>query len=124
MSGPVERRRAFRAGLSAESVAAWLLRLKGYRILARRFRIASGEVDIIARRGSCVAFVEVKARPDMVLAVEAITPRQRHRIAAAARGWVARHPRHASLTLRFDAVLVMPLRWPVHIPAAFEIDIG
>jgi putative endonuclease len=54
---------AFRTGLSAEGRAAAYLMLKGYRILARRFRTPYGEIDIVARRRNLLAFVEVKAAP-------------------------------------------------------------
>src|SRR3954453_22807848 len=60
-----ERVAAFRTGLSAESRAAALLIAKGYRILAKRFRTPHGEIDIIARKRSLVAFVEVKARSSL-----------------------------------------------------------
>jgi putative endonuclease len=121
--GTALRREAFRLGLGAEARAAWLLRLKGYRILARRFRVGGGEADIVARRGGSLVFVEVKARPDLDQALVAILPRQQRRIAAAARAWLARHPSQAGMTVRFDAVLVAPGRWPRHLPRAFEIDV-
>jgi len=124
MSGDADRRRAFLWGLSAESVAAWFLRLRGYRILARRYRTPAGEADIVARRGSRLVFVEVKARATLATALEAITPRQQRRVAAAARSWIARHPGDAALCLRFDAIFVTPARWPLHIENAFEVDIG
>jgi len=116
------RRRAFRLGLGAETRAAWLLRCKGYRILARRFRSKGGEADIVARRGDALVFVEVKARGDLDAAALAILPRQQRRIAAAARAWLARHPGQMMLALRFDAILVAPGRWPRHVVRAFEVD--
>jgi putative endonuclease len=120
MRGAGERRRAFRWGLGAETVAAWLLRLKGYTILGRRIRMKNGEVDLIARRAGTVVFVEVKARGTNETAAEAITPRQQRRIVAAAEAWLARHPSHAGATLRFDAVLVAPRSFPRHIVDAFS----
>ncbi len=71
------RRRAYGRGRRAETLAAWWLRLKGYRILARGFRVASGEIDLIARRGRVLVHVEVKARASLEEAREALTPRQR-----------------------------------------------
>jgi putative endonuclease len=122
MGDAAARRAAFRLGLDAEAQAAWLLRLKGYRILARRLRTRLGEADIVATRGCVVAFVEVKARPTLAEAAEAVAPRQRQRIVAAARAWLARNPGHAKATIRFDAVLAAPGCWPQHLVSAFEAD--
>jgi putative endonuclease len=117
------RRKAFRFGLGAETQAVWLLRLKGYAILARRYRTPGGEADIVARRGSMLVFIEVKARADLAIAREAITPAQQRRIAAAARAWLARNPADMASSLRFDAIFVAPGRWPTHIVGAFERDV-
>lgn len=115
-----ERVAAFRSGLSAESrCAAWLI-AKGYRIVARRFRSPFGEIDIIARRSSTVAFIEVKARPTLDEAAEAVTPHQQQRIIAAAEAWLARHPQYSSYQLRFDAMLIAPGHLPRHLTAAFD----
>ena len=114
------RRAAYRWGLSAETRAAWYLCLKGYRILARRFRGASGEIDLIARRGQTIAFVEVKARPGEAEALEAVDWRSRRRIEATALGWVARHPGFADFTWRYDIIIVRPGRWPRHLAGAFR----
>src|SRR5438105_5328745 len=117
-----ERRAAFRRGASAETRATLLLLVKGYRILARRWQSPVGEIDIVARRRRVLIFVEVKARARLDDAAEAVSQRQRRRIAAAAQAWLAIHPEHASAEIRFDAVLVMPRRWPRHIPAAFDVS--
>jgi putative endonuclease len=121
-AGTERRRQARRAGKRGETAAAWLLRLKGYRILARDLRIGPGEVDIVALRGRTLAFVEVKARPDADLAKLAIGPAQRRRIAGAASAFLARHPRLAGHTVRFDALLVAPRRIPIHIVNAWTAD--
>src|SRR5262245_51942280 len=115
-----ERVTAFRVGLSAESRAAAYLIAKGFRIVARRFRSPVGEVDIVARRGRLLIFVEVKARNRLDDAAESLLPRQQRRIAAAAAAWLAGRPDDAESNIRFDAVLVAPGRIPRHIPAAFE----
>ncbi|MBI3275131.1 MAG: YraN family protein, partial [Methylocystis sp.] len=63
---PIEARRArHRGGLRAETLAALWLTYKFYKLLARRYRARDGEVDIIARRGRTIAFVEVKARGEL-----------------------------------------------------------
>jgi putative endonuclease len=115
-----QRRIAFRFGISAESRAAAYLVAKGYRILGRRFRTPVGEIDIVARRRGVLVFVEVKARESFDAAAEAIGPRQRHRIIAAAQCWLAAHPQDAGRAMRFDVVLIVPGRLPRHLPAAFD----
>lgn len=117
-----ERVAAFRTGLSAESRAAALLVAKGYRIVSRRFRSPVGEVDIIARRGRTLIFVEVKARSTLDGAAELLLPRQQRRIAAAAAAWLAKCPDDIESHIRFDAILVAPGRIPRHIEAAFEAE--
>ncbi len=94
--------------------------MKGYRVLARRYRSPAGEIDIVARRGATLVFVEVKARERFDDAAEAIGPHQRRRIIAAARMWLAAHPQDLSRPMRFDAVLVVPHRLPRHLEAAFD----
>ncbi len=106
----------------AERVAIILLRLKFYSILARRYRIRGGEIDIIARRGDTIAFVEVKARSSLEEARSAITPAKRRRLSRAARVWLAANPYAAGFTLRGDAVFVAPWRLPRHLPAAIELE--
>ena len=116
-----QRRRAWRAGISGETLAVWLLRLKGYRILSRRFRCPQGEIDIVARRGAVISFVEVKVRSaGGVDLAESITPRQRHRIERAASVFLQRHPALAEYSLRFDALLIRNGHWPQHIADAWR----
>lgn len=113
-------------GKRAEILAAWWLRLKGYRVLARGYTIGrgrgAGEVDLIVRRGNVIAFVEVKARASLSEAAHAITPTQQSRIARAARAFVADRPKLAACVLRFDAVLVIPRAFPRHISDAWRMD--
>ena len=116
-----ERRRgAHLYGLKAELIAALLLRLKGYTILARRFVVSGGEIDLIARRGGVIAFVEVKARATLDDAAFAVTARQQQRIIDAAQAWLMAHPEHAEFELRFDAMLIAPRSLPRHLLAAFD----
>lgn len=111
---------AFRTGLSAESRACIYLIAKGYRILARRFRTPHGEIDVVARRGGTLAFIEVKARAQLDDAAYAVTPHQQQRIANAAQIWLMTHPDHANLDCRFDAILIAPKHFPRHLKAAFD----
>ena len=119
-----DRRRAYLRGLGAEGRARLWLRLKGYAILARRYRTPLGEIDIIARKGRVLCFIEVKARASLDLARAAIGPAQQQRILRAAAFWIGRNRRYAEFDMRFDAVLVAPGRWPRHIAGAFTDEDG
>jgi putative endonuclease len=120
MATPADARRqaAERRGRRAEAVALLYLRLKGYRLLSRRYRTPVGEIDLIMRRGRTIAFIEVKQRGEAGAAAEAITATGQRRIAQAASAWLARHPA-AEYELRFDAVLISSRSWPIHLPGAF-----
>ena len=117
-----ERQVAFKFGLSAESRAAALLIAKGFRIIAKRFRCPAGEIDIVAKRGALLIFVEVKARARLDDAAWSVTDRQKRRIASAASAWLADHPDDATCDMRFDAVLVAPRSLPQHLQGAFEAE--
>ena len=115
-----EKIAAFRVGISAESrAAAWLI-ARGFRILARRWKSPLGEIDIVAARRQLLIFVEVKARASLDEAAEAVTPRQKRRIAQAAELWLAANQQVSFRDIRFDAILVAPGRLPRHVAAAFE----
>jgi putative endonuclease len=118
----VERRAAEVRGRRAETFAAWYLRLKGYRVLARRYKTPVGEIDLIVQRGRRIAFVEVKIRESHDEAMLAVTVASRRRIARAASLWLAAHPAANGLDLRFDVVLTAPRRWPRHLAGAFDAD--
>lgn len=118
-----DRRKAEARGRRAETAAALFLRLKGYRILARRAKTPVGEIDIVAARSGVVAFVEVKARR-RGHAAWAVTPQQTRRIARAARYWLGGNPAFAHNDCRFDIVIVSPYQMPVHLPDAFREEAG
>ena len=107
-------------GHKAESVALIFLRLKGYRLLARRFKSHHGEIDLIMRRGETTAFIEVKARATTDAALASVTPTQARRISAAASLWIGRDVKAAAGFCRFDIVSVNAYLWPTHIPNAFS----
>jgi putative endonuclease len=112
------RRSRYWSGHWAEVFAAVTLWFKGYRILARRKKTRVGELDLIAVRGNTIAFVEVKRRSSVMAARNAITPKQSKRIRQAAEVWLKGSPRYRGHHQRFDAVLVVPGRWPVHLAGA------
>lgn len=106
-------------GLRAESIAAFYLRLKAYRIVARRFRTPVGEIDLIARRGRTIAFIEVKARAGEMAALEAVMPRSQDRIRRAAQWWLQQNAVADNALLRFDVIAVTPYSRIRHITNAF-----
>lgn len=110
-----QRRSSEAAGRRAETIAAWYLRAKGYRILGQRFKTPVGEIDLIAKRGNTVVFCEVKRRRSERAAREAITAQQRQRITRAAHAFLAKNPAFLNCEQRVDALLLVPRRWPVHI---------
>ncbi len=116
------RQKAEQRGRFAERIAALYLGLKGYRVVARRFKSPVGEIDLIMRRRDVLAFIEVKSRADLDTAALAVTPFARRRLLRAADAFVGRHPEVGALTLRLDVVLIAPRRWPRHLVDAFGRD--
>ncbi len=110
----MKRQAAERGGRRAETLAAWWLRLKGWRIIGRRVRTPVGEVDLVARRGRTLAFVEVKARADDGQAALALDDFRLRRVARAAEALAARYARPGD-TIRIDALFVVPGRLPRHL---------
>ncbi|HZL58918.1 MAG TPA: YraN family protein [Stellaceae bacterium] len=113
-------RRSERRGRWAELLCLWHLRLRGYRVLARRYRAAVGEIDLIVRRGRVVAAIEVKARGDWTRGAEALLRQQRGRIERALAQFLARRPDLGDADLRFDVMLVAPRRLPHHLRGAWR----
>ena len=110
----MSRQRAERGGRRAERLAAFWLQLKGWKILGRRVRTPVGEVDLIARRGRTVAFVEVKARATAEELGFALDEYRLRRVAAAAEALAHRYTR-AGDDIRLDAIFVVPRRLPRHL---------
>ena len=117
------RKEAERRGRFAEALCVARLRLAGWRILARRMKAKAGaglgEIDIVAKRGRTIAFIEVKARRDHRAALESVTPAQQQRIARAAHVFAERNAVCAECDLRFDVMSVVGL-WPRHLADAWR----
>jgi putative endonuclease len=94
-------------GILGEELACDALRRQGYVILARRYRTRLGEIDIVARDGGTVVFVEVKTRQGGAFGegAEAVGPRKQQRISTMALHYLARH-RLVDVPVRFDVVAV------------------
>lgn len=114
-----DRSIAERRGRRAETLACWYLRLHGWRVLQRRARVPGGEVDIVARRGRTLAFVEVKARASAEAANLALDRHRLKRVAIAAERLAPRFMRAAD-NVRIDAIFIVPGRWPKHLPDVWQ----
>ena len=110
----MSRRTAEQVGRRAERLAAWWLRLKGWRILAMRARTPVGEVDLIARRGRTLAFVEVKSRSSNDQAELSLDDYRLRRVARAAEALAPRYARPGD-DIRVDAMFIVPRRLPRHL---------
>lgn len=117
-SDTARRRRRFRSGVSAEFWAAVYLTIKGYRVVARRYKTAAGEVDLIAVRRKRVAFVEVKRRRRVEDAQSSVTLKQRRRVRRAADIWLGKNPRYQHHELGFDLLFLISGRLPIHLENA------
>jgi putative endonuclease len=127
LKAALDRLRPWRSGASGEDLACQHLRVKGYTILARNFRCRSGEIDVVARDGPTVVFVEVKERNGSSHGAghEGVTFGKRRRVIRAARLFVASRGYAEAQPFRFD---VISIDWregkPVvrHDPNAFDVD--
>jgi len=110
----VRKVEAERRGRRAERLAGWWLRLHGWQILANRARTAVGEIDLVARRGRVIAFIEVKARATQDDLAIAIDHRRLRRVARAAELLAPRYARNGE-DVRIDVMLIAPRRFPQHL---------
>ena len=115
----MNRQAAEKRGRGAETLACWYLRLRGWRILARRARVLGGEVDIIARRRRTLAFVEVKARATQEAAALALDEWRLRRVVVAAERLAPRYMREGD-EVRIDAMFIVPGRWPTHLTDVWQ----
>lgn len=109
-----------KAGRRAETLAVWYLRVKGYRILSRRYKTRLGEIDIVARKKDLLAIVEVKQRETHAAAKNSISYEATQRIANAAEIYFSQTPEVQNLGLRFDLIFVIG-KWKIrHIQNAWR----
>lgn len=116
------KQKNYKKGLISESLAAWYLRLKGYTILARRYKTPVGEIDIIAKKGTMTIFAEVKARDSDKKGLEAITANAQRRISRAAKYYFMAQKRHESdrQSYRFDVIVISG--WSLsHLQNAWQV---
>ncbi|WP_164114970.1 YraN family protein [Sphingorhabdus sp. Alg239-R122] len=110
-----KRKAAENVGRRAEAKAAWWLRLHGWRIMDQRVKTPRGEVDLVARRGGTVAFVEVKARKSVKALGDAIDEYRLRRVAAAVSILAPKYAPNGE-DIRIDVMLLAPWRLPHHLP--------
>lgn len=110
----MKKQAAERRGRQAERIAGWWLRLKGWQIVGRRMRTPAGEVDLVARRGRMLAFVEVKARATDAGLDLSIDERRLSRVAAAAE-MLFHDLAKPGDDMRIDVILLAPGRPPRHL---------
>ncbi|MCL5884060.1 MAG: YraN family protein [Deltaproteobacteria bacterium] len=123
MTSPPEARRA--QGDAAEDRACRHLEGTGFTIVERNFRTRAGEIDIVAREGDVLVFVEVRSREDAAFGTpeETVTPAKRHRIVTAARRYLATVPPSSWREARFDVIAIEGVGNAAeirHYPAAFD----
>jgi len=115
-----KRKRAEKLGRRAEFFAGLFLRAKFFSILQKRYKTPIGEIDIIARRGDLLIFVEIKLRRKKSAIAEALQAVNRRRIVGAAKHYLAKNPHLAEKNMRFDVIFLAPFVIPVHLKGAFE----
>jgi len=116
------RKKAQFRGQMAENITVFFLRIKIFSILKKNFKTPVGEIDIIAKRGDLLVFVEVKMRNSKQGMAEALDAVNQRRIIRAAKYYLAGNPQMADKNLRFDVIFLSPFAFPVHLKGAFEAD--
>ncbi len=122
------RRKNEREGRKAEARVAAYIRLRGYKILAERFKTPYGEVDLIAQKGKTLAFVEVKQRASQRAIDESMNWRSEQRIIDSAEIWIEKNfaqlPRNFEIRFDFASIIgpVSPLCYVTYLKGAFRPD--
>ena len=97
---------AYQNGLAAEDIAVRLYEAQQGRVLERRWKRRSGEIDLIVSIGGRIVFVEVKARKTLAIAAESLSQKQQHRMFNTAQLYLAESGAGMNAETRFDVVLV------------------
>ena len=123
MNSPRTRRAAVARGVAGEDLVARALRDGGWLVRDRNCRCGGGELDLVAERDGEIRFVEVKARGDFGTAAQSLRPRQAGRIVRAAGAFIQSRPALSALDQRFDVILVVPWKLPVHLGDAWRPEL-
>ncbi|MDR2901603.1 MAG: YraN family protein [Lactobacillales bacterium] len=121
----MRKHKTYKTGRLAEWASYFFLIMKGYRPLARNFKVGkgtgAGEIDLIFKKGKTLVFVEVKYRRTLTDALHAITINNQQRTVRSSAVFLQRYPQYGTCDIRYDAVLLSPGRWPKHLPGAWRV---
>ncbi len=120
----MNKKRAWQKGYRGEKLCAFYLRVKGYKILAHRYRTPWGEIDIIAQKQKTLIFIEIKTRKDYQSGVESLQPKQQQRIQDAALYYLSHFPRRNDSYLpacRFDVLICQRFLRITHLKNAWQV---
>jgi putative endonuclease len=110
----VKREAAEALGRWGERRAAWWMRLHGWRIIGERVKVRAGEIDLIAKRGTIVAFIEVKTRATQAELDIAIDAYRLRRVIAAVEAVAHKYAEEGD-DIRIDVILIAPKLMPQHL---------
>lgn len=113
---------SYQKGMFAEKLACVYLTFKGYRILKTRYKTKFGEIDIVARKGKMIAFIEVKQRVTEKDGAEAISAQSQKRITNAAKQFISQNSKYVGFAFRFDALLFIPPIFVRHLDNAWSVS--
>ena len=111
---PKIKKKTHQFGILAEKITLWFLRCKCYQILAWRYKTYFGEIDLIAKRGNTVIFIEVKARKSSESIETILRPKQVERIKKSAEFFIAKNPKFHNCSFRFDFIQINKFLIPKH----------
>ncbi len=114
------RKKSEKQGRRAEILSLWYLRCKGYYLISARYKCPVGEADLVMKTGHTLVFVEVKWRKSIDQAIESLRKKQRQRIEAAAKFFLAKNHTLQDCSVRFDVIALAPRRLPRHIKGAWR----
>lgn len=109
------KKQAYIFGIIAEIIALVFLKIKFYKIVECRYRSHAGEIDIIAKRGKYIVFIEVKARKNSSHIFDVLSSKQQLRIRNSAEFFLSRNKKFQNLQPRFDLITISPKHGLTHL---------
>ncbi len=116
-----KKQQSYKLGVISEFIAIIFLRLKGYKILKRRYKTYVGEIDLIAKKADFLIAIEVKSRSKKVNFDEVLSVKQQQRIKRAMLAFLsANSNKFKNYNVRFDLIIVVPYQIPKHFQGFWE----